>query len=107
MRIFDVGNTARRGFWVAAPDAETAKDIALAAKHAKKRANLHVLDVTDSFLREDPEYHDVESIQAILNGTRTGRVVAIGTSFSGAEFFAALKNTGQPPKTPRTIWKVM
>lgn len=109
VRIFDIGNKAKVGFWCAAPDAETAIEIALDAKHGKARENLHATDVTDSFLSQDPEHHDAASIQAIVNGTKTGRVIGqMPAAYNAAEFFKAFAETGKPPEREqkKTIWKV-
>jgi hypothetical protein len=106
MRIYDVGNKAKVGFWCAAPDEDTAKDIALAAKHAKNRQALRVADVTEMFLKNDPNHHDLDSIHAILNGTTTGRVVGIGQSFRFEEILKAIDETGTGPKAAKTRWVV-
>lgn len=105
MFIFDVVNRARVGFWCAAPDAGTAIEIAFAAGHAKKRENLTAKDVTERFMALDPERHDQESIRAILDGQKTGRVIGRGHSYNAAEFFAQLA-AGDPPKPERMVWHV-
>ena len=96
MKVYDVGNKAREGFWCAAPDEEAAKQIALAAGHAKKIENLHVTDITEKF----------EGIGAaeILSGTRTGHLCWQGASHNAAEFFKTIKDTGKPPVPKPGKW---
>ena len=107
MNIYDVSNKNKHGFWCAAPDAETAKDIALHAGHAKKRENLHVTDVTQRFLDLDPQHHDLTSVQAILAGTRAGRVIGRLDAHNAAEFMRVFIETGQPPVSKPTVWEVV
>lgn len=108
MRIFDVGNSAGAGFWCAAPDAATAIDIAFAAKHARKRENLDATDVTEKFRAFDPAHHEASSIEAVLTGTKTGRVVGKLPVYNALELFDALAKTGKPPARAqeKTIWVV-
>lgn len=96
MRVYDVGNKARVGFWCAAPDAETAKQIALAAGHAKKLENLDTTDITEKF--------SGEGAAEILNGERTGHLVRQLSGFSGTQLIASLKATGKPPVTKPPRW---
>ena len=107
MRIYDVGNTARVGFWCAAPDAETAKQLALAAGHGKKLANLRATDVADHFLAQDPKHHDAASIRSVLDGTRTGRVIGRAHSVRMDEVFRAIAETGHPPPSVPTRWEIL
>lgn len=90
MRIFGVGNKNHVGFWCAAPDAETARDIAFSARHARKRENLTVVDVTVQF-------EGREGIAAILAGDRMGRVTGRGDSV------AAQVLRGEKPQAARWV----
>ena len=107
MRIYDVGNKAKVGFWCAAPDEDTAKDIALAAKHAKNRQALRVTDVTEQFLSNSPAHHDMDSIQAILDGDKTGRIVGQGQSFTFNQVVEAIAATGKGPVAAKTKWMIV
>lgn len=98
MRIFDVGNKSNLGFWCAAPDAETAKQIALAAKHAKKIENLRATDVTENFLRDEATGNHV-GISEIIAGDKTGRVMGEGCSLTFKEIME-----GKKPSPTR--WRV-
>lgn len=88
MRIFDIGNKARTGFWCAAPDAETAKAIALAAGHAKSIDNLRATDVTEHFLDKRAMGHT--GIDEIVNGAATGHVIGRCQSYTMAELLAGV-----------------
>lgn len=96
MRIYSIGNKARVGFWCAAPDGETAAQIALAAGHAKRRENLDVSDVTPWY--EGQMAEGVLGIREILEGDVTGRVLKRGHSRTMAQILA-----GEPAVAPRWL----
>ena len=85
-RMYDVGNKARTGMYIAAPDEEAAMDFALRMGHARKKANLHITDLTDSLIEEPGVREILESdvtarlgmeipaysIQEVLQGVKKG-----------------------------------
>lgn len=87
MRVFDIGNKARTGFWCAANDEAEAKQIALAAGHAKTIANLRSTDITAKFTGKGAD--------AIKTGTQTGHLVFKGVSYTFEEIIAGVKREGE------------
>lgn len=98
MRIYDVSNTARVGFWCAAPNHDTAISIALNAKHARRWENLTATDVTADFQQRIADGH--RGIEAILSGEQTGRIIGKGESYTMDEILAGVKK-------PRTEWIII
>lgn len=98
MRIYSVGNSARVGVYVAAPDPDVAVTVALAIKHARYRRNLRATDDTASF-----EHHASTDghtgIDTILNGTTVGIVRGRGNSYTLDEIMQGIKK-------PPTHWSV-
>ena len=83
-RIYDLGNTSRVGFWCAAPDEATAREIAVKAGHAKKPGNLRVRDITEK-VRND------KGMSPIIGSEQTGRLIYQGVSYTFAEVVAGVK----------------
>jgi hypothetical protein len=98
MNIYDVGNKSHVGFWCAAPDPETAIDIALAAGHGKARSNLRAIDVTLAFRRNMERGH--LGIAEILAGDETGRVI-------GRANFVTMEQILRGEKAAPTRWEVV
>lgn len=104
MRLYDIGNRARMGFWCIAPDEATAKQIALKAKHAKSLEALRARDVTDAYLTDVHQAPESRaSLEALLTGTKTGRAFKRGTSYNAAEHIRDILE-GKPISRNPWLW---
>lgn len=83
-KIFDVGNRAGVGFYIAAPNEAAAKELALRLGHVKSIANASVADVTDLLSGE-------KGVAEIIAAEKSGHVVKELSAYSIHEVIAGVK----------------
>lgn len=83
MRMYDIGNTNRIGFWVCAKDENSALNIVEKRGHIKNRKNARIHDITEQALEDDKKKTD--TLKQILNGNKQGRLMFQGVSYSFQE----------------------
>lgn len=99
-RLFDVGNKARNGQWIAAPDSATALQISLKLKHIKKIDHGDPQDVTDAMQSDDAW----ETLKAILESGKNGVVGKKVPMLNAAQLFGGLAAGPQVAPAEPSEW---
>ena len=87
MKMFDIGNLNKIGFWVCARNEKVALKIALEHRHIKDAKNGRIHNVTIQALRDDK----TGTLEKILSGKKEGQLVFQGVSYSFSEILNSAK----------------
>lgn len=89
-KIFDVANRANNGMFVAAPDEDRAKAVAIKFKHSKKEKNLRAVDITNK-MSGDTAW---ASLREILESEREGWIYKEVPAYTFGEVMTGVDKGG-------------